>query len=143
MNITMYSRINENDEFEPFMGHPIDLVDLKDHFSQPYQSKFDAPYSYDPFSIFYTDKVTPNHTVYSDRFHLWGEEKYKESCQKAFGEDSSHFNKREPEEIESFLRYYYEDPNLVLTRIVEWCNKSNGYPYYCFFFLSSTLGVSK
>ena len=139
-SITAYTMIDDNDEFQTFMGHPVDLSDLKDHFSNPYQSKFDAPYSYDPFSTFYNESVTPNHTVYSDRFHLWGEEKYSQACMKAFGESSSHFNNREPEEVEAFLKHYYQDENLVLTRIVEWCNKSNGYPYYCFYFFSNNLG---
>ena len=136
-NLTMYSvKLDENDNLSTFMGHPIDLEDLKDYFSEPYQNKFDYPYSYDPFSSFYRDDATPNHTVYSDRFHLWGEEKYSAACMKAFGESSAHFNKREPEEIEAFLRHYYSDDKLILTRIVEWCNKSNGYPYYCFYFQS-------
>jgi hypothetical protein len=139
MELSMYAQADENGEMQTYMGHPIDQYDLKEYFSKPYQNKYDAPYSYDPFSSFYLDSVFPNHTVYSDRFYLWGEEKYRETCQKAFGESSPHFNKRTPEEVETFLRIYYQDPKLVLTRIVEWCNKSNGYPYYCFYFNSTNI----
>jgi hypothetical protein len=38
------------------------------------------------------------------------------------------------ENLENFLRDYFDNPNLRLIAMMEGCNVSNGYPYYLFIF---------
>lgn len=77
-------------------------------------------------------------TVYSDRLHQWDHKKHNELCMKHFGNQGQYWSEREPSKIESFLRDYMNNPKLVLCKIEEHTNVSNGYPYWYFEYLKGT-----
>ncbi|MCK9616166.1 MAG: hypothetical protein M0R48_11860 [Candidatus Omnitrophica bacterium] len=43
-------------------------------------------------------------------------------------------------QIENFLRRYYDDENLILEAVGEGCNVGNGFPYWVFWFRTSKKG---
>lgn len=49
-----------------------------------------------------------------------------------FGNESDYWNDRKPSKIEAFLRAYFDDPTLILTRVEEQCNQATGYPVWYF-----------
>ena len=99
----------------------------------PIQSQSQHPYSYSPFIVWGEEK--DNETVqYSDRLYQQNFELTEKLCKTHFGDRGQHFNNRNPELIESFLKERLDRPNLKLHMIVEWCNVSNGYPYWSFHF---------
>lgn len=100
---------------------------------------FSHPYSYDPFTIWKRQGAAPNDSVYSDRLLQWDFKKHNELCQKHFGNKGQRWDNRSPELIEKFLQDYLDDPTLSLCEVIEGCNQSNGYPYWCFRFFSSKL----
>jgi hypothetical protein len=71
-------------------------------------------------------------TVYSDRLWGWDPKKHDELCMIHFGNKGQHWGGREPEKIEAFLREYEGNPHIVLCRVEQLENKSNGYPYWRF-----------
>lgn len=77
----------------------------------------------------------PNDSVYSDRLMQWDFKKHNELCKKHFGNTEQYWNARDPKKIEEFLRDYLGYPALALCEIVEGCNESNGYPWWCFLFM--------
>lgn len=99
------------------------------------KSKFIRPYSYDEFTL-WKGPGKPNGSVYSDRLMQWDFEKHDELCKKHFGNTGQYWNGRDPKKIEEFLRDYLGYPTLVLCEIVEGCNESNGYPWWCFLFMA-------
>ena len=94
---------------------------------KPRKTPITHPYSYDPFDIFTTGKKA-NGSIYTDRLLMWDFDKHDKLCQKHFGNERQGWRDRSPKLIEKFLRDWGEDPKLVLTRIVEYCNLSTGYP---------------
>ena len=48
--------------------------------------------------------------------------------EKHFGDEGQYWNHREPSKIESFLRDYTDNQSIILCRIEEHKNASNGYP---------------
>ena len=95
----------------------------------------DYNYSYDAYVTHrkYKDSVA-KHTVYSDRLMQWDREKHDKLCRSNFGNQSQWWDGRSPEEVESFLRDYYDNPDLELVGIMKGCNVSNGFPYWIFKF---------
>ena len=72
-----------------------------------------------------------NGSAYTDRMWQWDYEKYNELCQKHFGDKGqTNWLYREPKAIEAFIRDYNDDQTLILTKVVEYCNASNGYPVW-------------
>lgn len=71
-------------------------------------------------------------TVYSDRLLQWDYEKHNSLCKKYFGNEGQYWSGRDPKTIEKFLQDYLEKPNLVLCKIEQLENQSNGYPYWRF-----------
>lgn len=69
-------------------------------------------------------------TVYSDRLYQWNSKKHDMLCMKHFGNTGQYWGNRDPEKIELFLRDYCNDSSIVLCRIEEHENKSNGYPLW-------------
>jgi hypothetical protein len=103
------------------------------------------PYSYDPFVIYESAvMIQPDgsirsseyswvtHTVYSDRLVQWDYDKHGDLCLKHFGNKGQYWDSREPSKIEAFLRDYLDEENLVLIKITQHCNQSNGYPCWQF-----------
>lgn len=113
----------ENDSFGP---------DAEGIYFGPYhngKTSLSHPYSYDPFYV-WRNNTKPNNSYYSDHLYSWDYEKHDELCQKHFGNQSQYWNRRNPEKIQDFLREYSGDLNLILCRVIEYCNKSNGYPVW-------------
>lgn len=97
------------------------------------RTKYEYPYSYDAFVLWKTDGVS-NDTVYSDRLWQWDYVKHDKLCKKHFGDEGQRWNRRNPFLIEQFLRDWNDNQNLILIRIMEYCNKSNGFPLWRFDF---------
>lgn len=98
-------------------------------YGEPWKSKIEYPYSYDPIHVYGNPNVKATSTVYSDRLVQWDGEKYNRICQEMFGRYienwSDHSNK-----AEEFLQRYFEKPEIKVAAIIEYCNPSNGYPYW-------------
>ncbi len=104
-----------------------------DEFGKPVEkSKIQFPYSYDPFVIWLSDEknLNANATVYTDRLYSENYIKYNGMSKKHFGNESQHWNDREPEQIEAFLKDWTNNDKLKLVHIMECCNSSNGYPLW-------------
>jgi hypothetical protein len=95
------------------------------------RTKLDHPYTYDPILQF-ASGIQPNGSLYTDRLKLWYDYKVlKAAMQRHFGDESDYFDRRPVTKIQDFLRDLMGSPKLVITRIEEHCNQSNGYP--CWF----------
>lgn len=94
----------------------------------PRKTKFTHPYSYDPITQFMLCGVEPTSTVYTDRLTQWDFAKHDRLCQKHFGNRGQYWDGRSPKLTEAFLRDWYDDPELILTAIIEYCNVATGYP---------------
>jgi len=71
-------------------------------------------------------------TANSDRL---SQENYKlsdELKQKHFGNKGDYWNGRSKKDIEAFLQDFIGNETLVLCRVIEYENASNGYPYWRF-----------
>lgn len=91
------------------------------------------PYSYDAF-VLHGGKRSKQpeklQSVYSDRMAQWDRDKYDRACKKLIGR---RFNNCTPREVEAFLTEYF-GKECKLWRTLEWCNASNGYPFWSFEF---------
>ncbi len=72
--------------------------------------------------------------VYSDRLHQFDSAKYNRYACQVFDRPLQDFTNCSPNKIEEFLQLYYSNEDLVLYRIQEECNSSNGYPVWVFDF---------
>jgi len=92
------------------------------------------PYNYDPFPIF--NDGTEDHTsnVHTDRLISQNPQKYDEVCRTHFDGRGHAFDKRPPLLIQAWLRDYFDNDKIVLTKVVQHCNVGNGYPYWELFF---------
>jgi hypothetical protein len=85
------------------------------------------PYSYDSFVIWNSGEQATS-SIYSDRLFTWDHDKHDELCIKHFDNVSQQWGNRNPNSITLFLRDWTGSEELMLTRIVEYCNVSSGYP---------------
>jgi len=97
------------------------------------RKRHDWPYSYDAYVIF-KKRQEYQHTSYSDRLFQQDHVKYNKLTQKHFNNNSQYWNDKTPEQIEAFLRDFFNKPDLELIGIMEGCNVSNGYPYWIFMY---------
>ena len=106
-------------------------------FGQPIERTPDKyNYSYDDYVTYRGgNNKEANHTMYSDR--MLHDLKYNDLCQKWFGSQGQMFDSRKPEDIENWLRDWYDDQDLKLILIMQYCNQSNGYPLWRFDFKHS------
>ena len=95
-----------------------------------FKSKQTHPYNYSDIVTYTYSDVEADATLYTDRLKGWGYEKLKELPLKHFRVQGDYWGERTPEEVQSFLRDYCDAPNLLLTKITEQCNPSNGYPLW-------------
>lgn len=99
--------------------------------SNPPKTRFTNPYDYDPILHYRDDNELKNSTkaksLYSDRLNLWNGDK-KDALFKQLGMNDYSWNNLE--KTQAFMRGWTSNPNLIVTRIVEMCNVSTGYPYY-------------
>jgi len=109
-------------------------IGITDEFGKPVtKTKQSHPYSYDGYVQWRCgENEEANATIYSDRLLQWDFDKHDELCLKHFGDKGQYWNKRDPKKIEAFLQDWVEDPDLKLIFVMEYCNASNGYPYWRF-----------
>lgn len=120
-------------------GHPLDArdaergdEDLARH--DPPWTKRDHPYDYDPFTIWGTPHPSNlcNNTDYVDRLRQWDGAKYDRLARKHYASGSSSYEHPFDSHdckgslIERFMRDWYDDPELKLLRVVEFCNPYTG-----------------
>lgn len=98
------------------------------------RTPFTHPYSYDEYvkwmGDYHKDK---SHAVYSDRLFQWDHKKYNQCCEEVFGNHGQYFDNREPSEVNQFLNLYF-GKEVKLTAILQGCNVSSGFPYWCFIY---------
>lgn len=104
-----------------------------------FKSKQTHPYNYSDIVTYIYPDVEADSTIYTDRLKGWGYEKLKELSLKHFKVQGDYWGERSPEEVQAFLREYCAAPNLVLTKITEQCNASNGYPLWKLDFIKGSL----
>jgi hypothetical protein len=99
--------------------------------SKPIKTKQSHPYSYDPI-VLYEGNPAPENTepgtIYTDRLLQWDYDKHNALCTKHFGNEGQWWDQREPADIEAFLRDWCNDADLILVKVVEYCNVSTGFP---------------
>lgn len=107
-----------------------------DEFGNPVKrTRSEYPYSYDGLVTWRGgENKEATTTIYSDRLLQWDYEKCRAMMQKHFGKQSDYWSEYTPEQIEGFLREWCDAPELKLIFIMEYCNVSNGYPYWRFDF---------
>lgn len=75
--------------------------------------------------------VAGNASAYSDRMTSWNHDKFHACMGKlnnGKGEMSFHWG--DSKLVTAFMQDYYDDPKLEVTRVVEMCNASSGYPVW-------------
>lgn len=95
------------------------------------------PYNYESFVLWRkmdAADVVAKGVVYTDRLFQWDPKKYNELCRKHFGNEAQLWDEREPEKIEVFLRDYMDNPDLVLTMVMQGCNQASGFPLWILFY---------
>lgn len=117
-------------------GLLVDYFPIIDEYGRPVQrTKREFPYSYDGFVTYRSGKNEEvAGTVYSDRLSQQDYKRNRELKLKHFGDTSDYFNSRNPIKIQDFLREHLNIPELKIIFIMEYCNRSSGYPVWRFDF---------
>jgi len=97
--------------------------------------KYSHPYNYSPYVNWQHSEMheDANGGFYTDRAFTWDHKKYNELCRKHFGNEGQYWMERaedSPEKVEAWVRDYTGDQTLILTKVIESCNPSNGYPVW-------------
>jgi len=86
----------------------------------------------DDMMVIMDNGVKSNQSVYSDRLWQMNPKKYDSCCMKVWGNEGQTFYGREFNDIEKFLKLYTENNDLILCRVLQTENVSNGYPLWRF-----------
>ena len=98
------------------------------HF--PTRTKYSHPYSYDPIVLFNTG-AKGDASAYSDRMVGWDYDKFYACLGKINnGQGELGFRWGDRNLVTALMRDYNDDPVLEVTRVVEMCNASTGYPVW-------------
>jgi hypothetical protein len=82
--------------------------------------------------LLFTNGENVKEDVYSDRLSQWDYQKVRDLKEKHFGKQSDYWpSEQTPEKVEAFLKEYM-GKDIVLCKITEYENQSNGYPYWRF-----------
>ena len=121
------------DEFPQYIDLNPKYVDLKGRLVK--RTPWSHPYNYDSFVLYKSpDYKDVNYcTEYSDRLYKRNWKKFNECCEAVFGNHGQLFDERSPEDINKFLNMYLEYP-VKLTAVLNCCNQSSGFPYFCFIY---------
>lgn len=106
---------------------------LDEHGRPTRRTPVTNPYSYDGFVLWVNadESIQASDTVYTDRMWQWDPAKYDRLHQQHFGDTAQlRWNEHPPGGIEAFLRDYRERPDLVLVRVMQYCNLASGYPVW-------------
>jgi hypothetical protein len=88
------------------------------------------PYNYSGFLNWDNNQI-PTSSVYTDRLYQQDSKKYNKLCQKHWGDIGQYWNNRKPNKIQDFLRDWFDNQNINLCFVKEYCNQSSGYPVWC------------
>lgn len=111
----------------------VDLGFVDEHGDPVKRTKYSHPYNYDGFVLWRGgENEEANGTIYSDRLLQWNWNKHNKLCKKHWGNEGQWWDQREPEKVEAFLRDWTEYQDLKLIFVMQYCNQSNGYPYWRF-----------
>lgn len=92
------------------------------------------PYGYSDFCLYKTANWEPTQqSFYSDRLYSWYPDKYEKLKKKYLG-TSDYFSSYKPEQIERFCSALF-GYKIHITGISEYCNASNGYPYWRIYYI--------
>jgi hypothetical protein len=69
--------------------------------------------------------------AYSDRMMDWDFEKFTR-CASEAGIKGQYFSGNTPNQAQNFIRLYYNNPNLILVKVVQYNNAATGYPIWYF-----------
>lgn len=120
-------------------------ADLQRH--DPPWTKWDAPYSFDPYTIwgFAGPNKECNSTNWTDRLSEWDYDKYERIAKEVFPVGSQPFSDHNcrGDLIQEFLRRYHDDPTIVLLRVIAYCNLSNGFPLWRLDYKTTKVGRGK
>lgn len=97
-------------------------------------------YSYSPILRYQgNDTDHPNlSSVYHDRMWGWDYDKYRRCAKEAYGDAGQMgLENHSITQHEKLLRSFFDDETIVLVRLIEYCNASNGYPCYRFDYYST------
>lgn len=102
------------------------------------RSKHEHPYSYSPHVQWQADdktlawaKLANDKLCYTDTDKImtsWT--RCNSLMRKHFGNEGQYWTDRDPKAIEAFMRDWTECPDIVLLKVTDYCNASNGYPYW-------------
>lgn len=116
---------NANGELTPIYPAPFEGVDTgeKDMFSHPY--------NYDPFTVFNRGiGQLGERGLYTDRMRSNNHEGFRALQREIFGKTSDYcWREEDPKLVERFL-CKWTAREVKLIAIIEFCNPSNGYPYW-------------
>ncbi len=105
------------------------------------RTKHSHPYSYDNICVYAVEKQATG-GAYSDRMIQWDYEKFERLNKEHFGNRSQYWSDRSPNQIEAFLRDYFDKPNLQLVLVIESCNQASGYPVWYFGYNDAEVSAS-
>lgn len=108
------------------------LSQLQDQFQRHFNDFVSKQIALAENPLRFSTGTKPTHDVYSDRLFQWNYEKYNALCQKHFSDRSQYWSDRAPENIEAFLREYFDKPFLALQTIHLYTNNATGYPVWQF-----------
>lgn len=98
------------------------------HF--PARTKYSHPYNYDPI-VLIDSKAEGDESAYSDRMVGWNYDKFYACLHKINdGKGEMAFRWGDRRLVTALMRDYNDDPGLQVTRVVEMCNASTGYPVW-------------
>lgn len=101
-----------------------DMVLAHSHYSDP---------AYDGNgAVIFGKEIDKAHYEYADRLSQWEPQKSKSAWSRAKEECG---DKNTAKRIETYLRYYYDDSELVLVSIRTGTRPFDGYPWYLYGFL--------
>lgn len=93
-----------------------------------------------PRTQFERTDVVANGNNDHDRLLMANWDRYNEVSMRLFGDKSQMWwDSRTPEQVEQFLRLYWDDPELILVKIQKMYNVSNGFPVWNFSYRLSKL----
>jgi hypothetical protein len=93
-----------------------------------------------PRTTFELSGVVPNGNNDHDRLLMGDWDKYNAVSMRLFGDVSQMWwDRRTPEQVQEFLRQYWDDPELILVKIQKMYNISNGFPVWNFSYRLSKL----
>ena len=92
------------------------------------------PYSYDPYVIYMADDFNPETDFgeYSDRIMngFYSEQEISKARRQVTNDPNRNISWKDPEQVSKFMTILMRK-SVKCTAIIQECNRSSGYPYWC------------